>query len=331
MRAFMVVALLSSLISFLGVGDAAEVGWKPTKPIVVVLPSGYGSANHIIFEPIRVALEKLGYTCAFLTKPGADGVVATNWFLENKGDPDNPWLLIYSDGQYGAAFRIHSDVIKYRPYDFEIVSILGTSSLAIVTPRQGLSTLGQIVETMKRRKATNTGRATLSLVGVSSPTQPFMWEMLAKTVGLEHSIEFVRYQSPSSQLPDVIGGRLQIGTAPLPAVLYFSGVEKGFNTVAISGESRFPGLPEVPTITETFPKFKPIISDWAVVLPKGVKPEILRFYVETLRGILLSSETQDYFRANAYFVGANDLGPDAYKKRIARVRREVYGLDLDKN
>ena len=87
-------------------------------------------------------------------------------------------------------------------------------------------------------------------------------------------MEHIPYKGAGPVLPDLMGGRIQLSF--MNPVNVISHVNTGqLKAIAISGETRLPALPQVPTFTESgLPGFE--LRDWfGVFAPAGTPKEII--------------------------------------------------------
>src|SRR5262249_34999743 len=116
----------------------------------------------------------------------------------------------------------------------------------------------------------NPGKINFASNGIGA-TGHLAGEMFKMLTGVE--LQHVPYRGESPALTDLIGGQVQVMVAALPGSLP---VVRGgqLRARAVTASARWPGLPDVPTLSETVPGYE--LDTWAGMgAPKGTPGEIV--------------------------------------------------------
>jgi tripartite-type tricarboxylate transporter receptor subunit TctC len=126
----------------------------------------------------------------------------------------------------------------------------------------------------------------------------------------------VNYKSGADAIRDVLGNHVRYGVLQLSAAASFINSDK-INIIAISGEHRFPILPNVPTFGEKIKGFHiKVEASWGLALPKGTDPAIHKFYHDTITEIAKRIETRARLQTSFMIIPESYIGKQAFEKRI---------------
>jgi tripartite-type tricarboxylate transporter receptor subunit TctC len=213
----------------------------PAKPIHVVVPFGPGGVADITTRTIAPKLgDELGQPIVVDNMPGAGGIRAAEAVAH--AEPDGHTLLLLTNGN-----AVSQALFKSLPYDpvndFAMISTVGYFSMVIVSGAQSpLKTLRDVIATARA----NPGKLN---VGTITPggTQHLAAELFLSTAGIEALV--VPHKTTGEVVVAARNGNVDIAfdfIAPL-----ISGIRSGqLRPLAVTAAKRFPGLPEVPTVSE---------------------------------------------------------------------------------
>ena len=128
---------------------------------------------------------------------------------------------------------------------------------------------------------------------------------------------------------DFLSGRVQILLISLPSVEPFVQAGKA-RIVAVSSSKRFAGLPDTPTIAETYPGL--IVEGWfALVGPAGIPTEVVRRLNPEVDKVLKDPEFLQRVR-DFGFSTSDAMTPQALAERmredVARWRRIAQEIGM---
>lgn len=255
LRRFTVLALAAAPACALAQAEA----------IKLVLPFGPGSGTDVYARLVAQQLSA-GYGSPVVVdnRPGANGVVAAESVARAK--PDGTTFFFTTNSTHAANPHLVKD-LRYDPVrDFVPVTKAGTLTFFVMVPSAGPHhDLKSLVAAAKAdAKAVSYG-AQNSLAIVSG-------SKLAKVGG----VEFLRvpYKSTPNVITDMLGGQVTFGFVDMASgtPLVRSGK---LRPLAVFGDKRFPGLPNVPTMREAgFPEFD-VVAWFGIFAPAGTQPAVV--------------------------------------------------------
>jgi tripartite-type tricarboxylate transporter receptor subunit TctC len=272
-RAF--VALLAAATSCALPALATAADWAPTKPVRIVVPI-VGSTNDVVARLVAPRLQEvLGQPVVVENKGGAGGNIGANDVA--KSAPDGHTLLVGFNGP----IAINPTLFAKMPYDpvkdlTPITLAVTSPQYLVVHPSVQAQTVAEFVALVKAQP----GKLAYGSVSMGSASHLTM-EMLKSAAGLD--IAHVPYKGAAPAMTDLVGGQVQAGFFVPGNVLQF--VKDGrLRLLGSTGQKRFPGTPNVPTMIESgYPDF--IATSWIGFLAPGgtPKPIIDRYNKEIVR------------------------------------------------
>jgi tripartite-type tricarboxylate transporter receptor subunit TctC len=238
----MIMLLSVFVVAVLCVAASASAQNYPTKPIHVIVGFGPGGVADLTCRVVAQKLSvQLGQQVLIENRPSAGGIVAADAVA--KASPDGYTLLLLSNGN-----AVSASLFKSLPYDtiadFAPVSTLGFFDIAMIT--KGDSKLASVKDVLAYAKA-NPGKLNIGTINIGS-TQNLSAELFKGMTGIDAMI--VPYKGSPDVLVALRGDDVQVAFDMLAPIIsqYKSGVVR---VIANTSDSRFPGLPDVPTVAES--------------------------------------------------------------------------------
>ena len=255
---------------------AQSVAVWPERPIRIVLPFPPGGPSDIA---VRLAADKmqpaLKQPIVIENKPGAGGNIGTAEAA--RAAPDGYTWLFGPD----SLVTVNPHVYKQIPFkvdDLTPVTVATRFNQTLVcNPALGVKSVAELVA---KAKASPLSYAS---GGIGVPGHLSM-ELLQSMAGFQ--MNHVPYKGPAPAMQDVLGNQVSCGLLAGPTVLPHVRAGK-LVALGVSGSSRSPTLPDVPTLAEA--GVNGYQADFTLVLfaPRGVpEPIIARFrqaFVDVLR------------------------------------------------
>lgn len=289
---------ISSLPALPGPARAQEF---PAKPIVWLLPSAGTVADNTARFLAPLMTEKFGQPVVVDNKPGAGGIISFEVAAAAK--PDGYTILFGTSGPI-ATYPFTQKKLSYDPIkSYEPVSGFGASPLVLAV--NSSSKFKAFKELVDHAKA-NPDKLNFASVGVGS-AQHLTTELMMQNAGI--SLTHIPYRATSGAVTDLLGGTIEV-MFDFASVLKPQ-IEAGkLRALGVTGQSRLPILPNVPTFGESgYPGIS--FSAWSVLLaPAGTPPQVVDRLSEVFRAVLKDPRVVKYYED----LGAtlmSDMGPQA--------------------
>jgi len=261
-----IALMAATLFVFCGICAAQPV--FPAKPIRIIIPNPPGGATDLLGRLVgRKLTDSWGQPSIAENRGGGNGIIAGEALTRSV--PDGHALLLVS------STHIITPLLHPAPYDtardFAAVATIGTSEfLLVLHPSVPANNLKELIALAKARP----GQLNHASAGSGTPGRLAL-ELFNIMTGVK--ITNVSYKGAGPALTDLIGGQLHMFlNIPLNFLPHLKNGK--IKAIAISGDSRLPALPQVPTFTEAgLPGFE--ARYWYGVLapaatPKGIVEKI---------------------------------------------------------
>ena len=284
---------------------AAAQTYPGAGPIRVIVPFAAAGPVDILARIIVDALAKqLGQSVIIENRGGAGGNIAMGAAARAK--PDGYTLLLTS-----SVLVVNPLLYRSVPFDpardFTPISLLGTSPNLMVAKPAFASTMTEFIAKAKARP----GGLNYSTPGIGTKGH-FAVELLKLRAGID--VVHVPYASGGQVVQSLLTDTTQLGSTALPAgePLVRAGTLAG---LVVSGKTRWPSLPGVPTMVELgYADFVAEIFT-ALVAPAGTPAEVVNLLIaEVARLSKDPAVIEKAERAGYEWIGA---GPDALKQKMA--------------
>ena len=295
----------TGLLALAATGAIAQT--FPTKPITLLVPNPPGgvvdTTARIVGEPMA---KVLGQPVVIENKPGASGNIA--YQAVALAPKDGHTLLI----SYSAYHLFNPALFAKLPWaqkDLVPVALLvAATNVIAVHPSIPANNLKEFIAYLKANPGkvnfASQGNGSLSHVGTA---------MFEQATGTE--MTHVPYKGSGAAIQDVLGGQVQVFMTTPPSVMQHvqAGKLKAF---AVTGKTRHPGLPNVPTTDEAgLAGFE--LEAWVgLFAPAGTPPAVIAQLSDAAKKALDTPEA----KANAIKQGVElrYLAPDALGALVAR-------------
>lgn len=256
----------AAIVLVLACSHVAAQEW-PNRPIQLVVGFAAGGGTDVVARIFAQSLqERLGKAVVVDNKPGAGGMIAASQVA--KATPDGHTLYLVNNGHV-----ITGVMQKSLSYDtvksFEPVSLLATAGLVIVVhPKFPADNVKDLIARAKAEP----GKLTFASVGVGS-TQHFSGELFKQSAGVD--MLHVPFRGSPAAVTAVIGREIDVLFETVQAVL--GQVQSGdLKALAVTGRERFPGFPDVPTVSEATGLTDYDTTTWyGLVAPAGTPSAVI--------------------------------------------------------
>ena len=269
----------SVLIALSGPSPAQQT--YPSKPIRIIVPFPPGASNDILGRLVgRKLIDTLGVQTIVDNRPGASTIIGASALM--KSAPDGYTLMVTS------GTHLITPLLMPAPYDaikdFTPVATIDRSDyLLVVHPALPANTLKEFIALAKARP----GQINYASSANGSGNH-LSAEMLAHRAGIK--MQHIPYKGGGPAVIDLMAGQVQMFfNSPSSTVPY---VKSGkLKALAMTGEVRFPALPNVPTFAESgMPNFD--VKSWhALLAPPGTPKAIVDILAAEVAKIIAMPDT----------------------------------------
>ncbi len=279
----------------------------PSKPVTLIVPNPPGgvvdTSARLLSEPLA---KRLGQSVVIENKGGASGNIA---YQQVALAPKDGHTLLISYSAYHVGNPALFAKLPWAQKDFVPVALLTAATNVIAAhPSVPGNTLNEFISHAKAHPGklnfASQGNGSLSHVGTA---------LLEQTTGID--MVHVPYKGSGAAIQDVLGGQVQVFMTTPPSVMQHvqTGKLKAF---AVTGKTRHPGLPTVPTTAEAgLPGFE--LEAWvALFAPAGTPAAVVQQLTDKVKAALATPEAKAV--ADRTGIEIRYLGPDALGALVQR-------------
>lgn len=281
------IAAFAASILVCALAAPAVAQTYPDRPLTWIVPFGPGTVTDNSARVVAKVLgEKIGQPVLIENKPGAAGIVGTEFVMNAK--PDGYTFLYGSSGPMATYSSLYKKLSYVTLKSFTPVHAMSASPLIMVVNAQ--SPFKSVKEFVEFGKA-NPEKLNFGTSGTGT-SQHLTGELLQMTAGFK--MTHVPYKAGASQMADLLGGNIQ-------AMFEYSSVVKPqieagkLRALGITTAERMKNMPGVPTFAEQgYPDVQ--ISAWAVVMfPANVPQPIVDKFASAFSATMKDPSIVAYF------------------------------------
>jgi tripartite-type tricarboxylate transporter receptor subunit TctC len=263
----------------------------PVKPLRIVSTFQPG----VIDGPLRAMTQKMGESMGqpviIDVQAGAGGVIGAQTVM--RAAPDGYTMLFASPGTIVTS----PFLLKNKPYDpadfVPISATIGSTLVLLVSADFPANSVRELVDYARA----NPGKLAYGSNGVGSS-----YHLLMELIKTRHSLDIthVPYKAGSDALIAVVAKQIPIAFAPAGSA--FSNVKAGkVRILAVLDSKRFPGLPDIPSMSEQVADYEPTPGNMWFYGPAGMPAPLVGRLQSELAKAVQSQEVADRLRAIAFF------------------------------
>ena len=254
-------------LALLCAAPAALAQAYPTRPVAIIVPFAAGGGNDILARLLAQHMgAALGQQFVVENRAGAGGTIGARSVA--KSPPDGYALMVGHSGVFAIAPSLYTTPGYDPRKDFAPIGLIGSfQQVLVVRPSLPARTLADVIAQAKREP----GKLTYATAGIGSGSH-LSTELFAAMAGI--SLTHVPFRGTGATLTDLIAGRVDMMITTLPSVI--SAVHNGLlRGVAVTGDSRSPLFPELPTFTESAVPGYVAVIHYGMVAPAGLDAGIV--------------------------------------------------------
>ncbi len=270
----------------------------PARPISLIVPNPPGGLVDTSARLVGDSLAKvIGQSVVIENKPGGSGNLAYQMVARSGKDG---YSLLVSYSGYHIANPILMDKLPWEPKDLSPVGLVTVATNVIaVHPSVPASNLREFIAYAKanpdKLNYASQGNGSVSHIGT---------EILKMQTGAH--MTHVPYKGSGQAIADVLAGQVQVFITTPPSVMQHVQAGK-LKALAVTGKTRHPGMPQVPTVAEAgLSNFE--LESWvAIYAPSGTPAAVLQKLSTDLKRAMELPETRQ--RADAAGIEVRYLSP----------------------
>lgn len=259
----------------------------PNRPITWVVPFSAGGVTDTGARFLSKSLsERLGQAIVVENKPGAGGIVGSEYVANAK--PDGYTFLYASSGPMSTIPATRKS-LSYDPIkSFTPLYGMAVSPLVmVIAPDKPYKTFAEFVEHAKK----NPGKLNFASIGTAA-AQHLTGEIFA--LGTNTNVIHIPYKATPPALTDIMSGTIDF-MFDFPIVLKPLIDAGKLRALATTAATRLPSLPDVPTTAELgYPQIT--FNPWGtVVMPAGVPKPVADKFIAAFAEVMKEPATIEYY------------------------------------
>jgi tripartite-type tricarboxylate transporter receptor subunit TctC len=258
----------------------------PSRPVTIVVPFAAGGGNDIMARLLAQHMgQTLGQQFVIDNRAGAAGTIGARAVA--KSTPDGLTLMVGHSGVFGAAPSLYGNAAGYDPRkDFAPIGLIASfQQILVVHPSLPVRSVSDLITLAKK----DPGKITYATAGVGSGSH-ISTELLTSMADIK--LTHIPYRGSGPAQSDLIGGHVSMAITTIPPAI--AQIRSGMlRAIAVTGETRLPILPDVPTVTESgVPGYVAVIH-YGMVAPAGTPRAIVDQLNAALRAALASNDVRE--------------------------------------
>lgn len=302
----------------LAAGLASAQGFKPTRPVEIVVHTGPGGGSDVFTRGLLALMDSaklLPVRAVVVNKPGGGGATAMSYVAEKKGDTHT--LAVYTVLWMSLTLSSAEARVEFKELT-PIANLVHDPELIVVKSDAPYKTLGDFIEAAKKnpKQLRQTG-------GSITARGNLIRQLLQRQTGA--SWQYIPFPGGGDRIAAILGGHAHLvfaGSGEIKEHLN-AGTLRPIAQVALK---RLAAYPDVPTISESGFKIQHLTSVRGIVAPPGVPRDVAEYWegvfgrlvkTDAWRKYLAESELEEGWHAST---GLARLADD-----VVAQRRQIYG------
>ncbi|HYN13773.1 MAG TPA: tripartite tricarboxylate transporter substrate binding protein [Burkholderiales bacterium] len=311
------VVAMAAVLAATAAPAALAQGFKPTRPVEVVVHTGPGGGSDILARAVVVMLEKekLGpERMQVVNKTGGNSAVAAAYLAEKKGDPHT---IGFFTGVW-LQTPLTSAEAKVTLRDLTPVARLVLEPAVIVVKADApYKTLGDFVAASKQ----NPGQLKQSGGSVTSRDN-IVRQLLQQSTGARWA--FISFPGGGERIAALLGGHVNMMVIePSEAGEHIRA--GSMRVLAQVSEKRLPGFPDAPTLKEAGFEIPSVPQVRGIVAPPGIPRENVAYWEDVFQKLSRSASWRKYLDDNQFedgYQNAADL--TKFYDQFTNQMREIF-------
>ena len=260
-------AVVPGILTVALAAAAAPAGAQdyPSRPITIVVPQAPAASSDLLARTLGERLHAAwGQPVIIDNRPGAGGNVGAAYAA--RAQPDGYTLMVGTDAMMTSNVYLYKNMPFDPVKDFAPITNAGTNIIGLTVNSQ--LPVNSVAELIAYAKA-HPGKIHYGSPGIASPHH-LSGELLRQKTGVE--IVHVPYRGGGPAANDLLGGHINMAFLSLSSAVPHLPTGK-LKILALVEKSRYPAMPEIPTVAETVAGFE--MSSWLGMFAPAGTPEPL--------------------------------------------------------
>jgi putative tricarboxylic transport membrane protein len=273
-------------------GTACAQGFKPTRPIEVVVHTGPGGGSDLLARGVAVMMEKehlLPVRMQVVNKPGGNGTVAAAYLAEKKGEPHT--LGFFTGVWLSTPLTSAEARVSLRDLT-PIARLVLEPALIAVKADAPYKSLAEFIAAAKR----NPGQLKQSGGSVTSRDN-VVRQQLQKVTGARWA--FISFPGGGERIAALLGGHVNMMVIE-PAEAREHIRAGNLRVLAQVNDRRLSGFPNVPTLKEAGFDVPAVPQVRGVVAPPGIPRENIAYWEDAFRRLTRTASWRKYLDDNQF-------------------------------
>lgn len=295
----------------------AKSGWKPDKPITVVVPWGAGGSTDQVVRVIAQELgEALGQKVVVVNQPGASGSIGTKSVLEGAKDG----TMIASGAAKDLGTYAVTGLLNTKIEDWNLYLAVINASVVAVGAESPYKSLDDLIQAMKDKP----GSVKVATAGITSSGGDGL-RQLQEAFGVEG--KQIAYDGGNPAVIATVGGEADVTTqlGVEQAEMLRAGKLRGL-AVLSDKPLKLEGVAEIPPITKFKPDFKLAANYFGLFVPKGAPKGMTEALDKVWADVMPKSKALAKYAESRGAILATLHGEEAQKAVMPSIQVAAYGL-----
>src|SRR4051812_12962908 len=278
--------ILLLLAAAIGAPAALAQGFKPTRPVEVVVHTGPGGGNDVLARAIANIVEKeklLPVRLQVANKPGGNGLVSIAYLAEKRGDPNTLGLFTTTlVSAYLTSAEAKVSLSDLTP----IARLVQEPAVIAVKADAPFKTLPEFIDAAKKAlgQLKQSGGSTTSRDNI-------VRQQLQKATGARWA--FISFPGGGERIAALLGGHVNMMVIePEEAGQHIRA--GSMRVLAQIADSRLKGFPDTPTLKEAGFDVPLVPQIRGVVAPPGIPRENAAYWEDFFRQLTRTPSWQKY-------------------------------------
>jgi tripartite-type tricarboxylate transporter receptor subunit TctC len=276
----------------------AALAAYPDRPVKIVVANSPGGPSDITARILAAALqEAIGGSFIVENKGGAGGNIGMGFAA--RAEADGYTLLLITN-----AFSINPGLYNSLPYDplkdfAAICDVAGSPNTFAVKPALGVTTIRELIALVR----TDPAKFNVATPPIGTTPQ-LQAELLKLREGLQGMAGIV-FTGGGEALKALLSDTVQLSSGSLPPA--HPHIKAGtIRCLAVTGSTRWPDLPDVPTMQEQGYEDFVFATDTALLAPAGTPQEVIARLEKEMLAILRAPNIREKLLIAGFQVHAAD-------------------------